>query len=247
MGSDGTLPIAAVTLAVALAAAAAWLAVRPWPEIRTTAPGQDAETSRTVIDRLHRRGVAAIGRIGIGPASRRRRASERLRVIQALGALAAELEAGQPPGAALVRAGGRPTVWPVTQTAVRMAGDVVEALGVDAQEHAVLRQLAACWQVGAETGAGLAASVGRLAATARAAEDVRVDLEGQLAGPRATARMLALLPLVGIGFGMMLGSDPLAWLLGTTPGRLCLLAGAVLTMVGTFWTGRIAARVERLL
>ena len=111
----------------------------------------------------------------------------------------------------------------------------------------MLRQLAACWQVGADTGAGLAASVGRLAATARAAEDVRVDLEGQLAGPRATARMLALLPLVGIGFGMMLGSDPLAWLLGTTPGRLCLLAGVILTAVGTVWTGRIAARVERLL
>jgi tight adherence protein B len=59
--------------------------------------------------------------------------------------------------------------------------------------------------------------------------------------------MLALLPLVGIGFGMMLGSDPLAWLLGTTPGRLCLLAGLVLTAAGTLWTGRIAARVERLL
>ena len=60
---------------------------------------------------------------------------------------------------------------------------------------------------------------------ARSSEDVRVDLEGQLAGPRATARMLALLPLVGIGFGMMLGSDPLSWLLGTTPGRLCLPGG----------------------
>ncbi len=168
-------------------------------------------------------------------------------MIQALGALAAELEAGQPPGAALGRSGGQPSVWPVTLAAVQMAGDVTAALAVDARENGVLRQLAACWQVGADTGAGLAVSVGRIAATARAAEDVRVDLEGQLAGPRATARMLALLPLVGIGFGMMLGSDPLAWLLGTTVGRLCLIVGLLLTVTGAFWTGRIAARVERLL
>jgi tight adherence protein B len=187
------------------------------------------------------------GRVGIGPATRRRRAHERLRVIQALGALAAELEAGQPPGTALERAGGRPSAWPAALAAVTMGGDAAQALGVDAQEHEVLRQLAACWQVGAGSGAGLAVSVGRLAATARAAEDVRVDLEGQLAGPRATARMLSLLPLVGIGFGIMLGADPLAWLLGTVPGRLCLLAGVVLTGLGALWTGRIAARVERLL
>lgn len=234
--------------AVAAAAAAAWLGIRPWPEVRAAARGQDRTARRrVVVDRMQQRAVDVIGRVGLGPASRRRRSRDRLRAIQALGALAAELESGQPPGTALARAAGQPSVWPATIAALQMSGDVVEAMAVDAREHAVLRQLAACWQVGADTGAGLAVSVGRLAATARAAEDIRVDLEGQLAGPRATARMLALLPLVGIGFGMMLGSDPLAWLLGTTPGRLCVLVGIVLTMAGTFWTGRIAARVERLL
>lgn len=244
MDSRGVFEVAAVTLA----AAAAWLAVRPWPDARAAgAAGQERATGAVAVDRLRRRAVDVVGHVGVGPASRRRRARERLRAIQALGALAAELEAGQPPGAALVRAAGQPPVWPVTVTAVQMAGDVVAALGVDARAHPVLRQLAACWQVGVDTGAGLAVSVGRIATTARSSEDVRVDLEGQLAGPRATARMLALLPLVGIGFGMMLGSDPLSWLLGTTPGRLCLLAGLLLTAAGTFWTGRIAARVERLL
>jgi tight adherence protein B len=234
--------------AVALGAAAAWLAVRPWPDARAASPAGAARADGAVaIDQLRRRAVDVVGHVGVGPASRRRRARERLRVIQALGALAAELEAGQPPGAALVRAAGQPPAWPATLTAVRMSGDVVAALGADARDNPVLGQLAACWQVGADAGAGLAASVGRIATTARSAEDVRVDLEGQLAGPRATARMLALLPFVGIGFGMMLGSDPLAWLLGTTPGRLCLLAGLVLTAAGTLWTGRIAARVERLL
>ena len=141
------------------------------------------------------------------------------RAVQALGALAAELEAGQSPREALLRAGGEPCVWPVARGALRMDGDVAGALLVDAQRHPPLRHLAACWEVAAASGAGLAAAVVRLAAGERAAEDVRVDLEGQLAGPRATARLLSLLPLVGIGVGMLLGSDPLAWLLTTGPGR----------------------------
>jgi tight adherence protein B len=198
-------------------------------------------------DRLRLLSAWSAARIGLGPASRRRRAAERLRVIQALGALSAELEVGQSPPAALVRVGGEPSVWPSAQGAVRLGGDVADALAVDAVRDPVLAHLSACWRVGAESGTGLAAAVARLAATARSAEDVRVDLEGQLAGPRATARLLAVLPAVGVAFGMMLGSDPLAWLLTSTPGRLCLLSGLVLTAVGTWWTGRIAGRVERLL
>ena len=189
----------------------------------------------------------ATARLGLGPAARRSRSRERLRVIQALGALSAELESGQPPGPAMRRAGGDPSVWPAALGALQMDGDVVSALAKDAVRHPVLAQLAACWQVGADSGSGLAAAVGRLAATARAAEDVRVDLEGQLAGPRASARLLAGLPFVGIAFGMMLGSDPLAWLLNSLPGRACLLLGLALTALGTWWTGRIAQRVERLL
>jgi tight adherence protein B len=74
-----------------------------------------------------------------------------------------------------------------------------------------------------------------------------VQLEAQLAGPRATARMLATLPLIGLAMGMLMGADPLQWLLGTAPGLLCLLGGALLTVAGMAWTGRIATAVERQL
>jgi tight adherence protein B len=234
-------------LAVSLAAAAAWLAVPPPAVRRAAVIALGPRPSRVSAAALRATGGRLVGRLGIGPASRRHRARERVRIIQALGALAAELEAGQPPRHALRRAAGEPSAWPVTLAALQLDGDVLAALAVDATAAPVLRQLAACWRVGSESGAGLAASVSRLAASARAAEDVRADLEGQLAGPRATARMLAILPLVGIAFGSMLGSDPLAWLLTSMPGRACLLVGVVLTGTGWWWTGRIAARVERLL
>ena len=235
-------------VAVVLVTVGAGLAWQPEAERRALVMSREARApTPSLPERMRRLSAWSVARIGLGPASRRRRALERLRVIQAVGALAAELEAGQSPRGALARVGGEPSVWPTAAGAVRLGGDVADALVADGARDPVLAHLAACWRVGAESGTGLAAAVARLAATARAAEDVRVDLEGQLAGPRATARLLGALPAVGIAFGMMMGSDPLAWLLTSVPGRACLLAGLVLTAAGTWWTGRIASRVERLL
>lgn len=232
---------------VILAASIGWLLAPPEGEARLHGLG-GRDTGRTTWRQRARAGGRWLaGRVGMGPASRRQRARGRVRVIQALGGLAAELEAGQPPREALRRTGGDPAVWPRALAAVSLDGDVPAGLVEDARAAPVLLQLAACWRVAADSGAALAPAITRLAQSARAAEEVRVDLEAQLAGPRATARMLALLPAVGIGFGLMLGSDPISWLLGTSAGWLCLGAGLALTSLGMWWTGRIAAGVERLL
>jgi tight adherence protein B len=228
--------------ALLVAGAVAWL--MPSAGDRRLPPALGAEGRRGLMERLGPRMAAA--RLGMGPASRRVQAAERVRTIQAMSALAAELESGQPPSVALVRARGRPPVWPRAAATAAQGGDVAAALELDAQAHPVLRQVAACWRVGVH-GSGLAASISRVAVAARAAEDVRVEMEGQLAGPRATARVLVVLPLVGVAFGFMLGTDPLAWLLGSTPGLICLAGGVGLTVLGLWWTGRIAASVERRL
>ncbi|MGA0945546.1 MAG: hypothetical protein ACO3UW_07235, partial [Candidatus Nanopelagicales bacterium] len=95
--------------------------------------------------------------------------------------------------------------------------------------------------------AGLADALDRLVTQERRAEEVRRELDAHLAAPRATARMLALLPALGIGLGLVLGGDPLGWLLGTTIGWACLALGLVLVGIGLGWASRIARRTERLL
>jgi tight adherence protein B len=237
-------------VAALLVATSVWLAMPAWPAERARVIAATHDSGSASVDRgerFRRLWTKARDRIGLGSASRRRRAHERMRVIQALGALAAELQAGQPPVAALTSAGGQPSVWPATVAAVRLGEDVSVALVVDAAHHPALHHLAACWQVAADSGSGLAPAVTQLAASARSAEDVRVHLEAELAGPRATARMLAVLPFVGLGFGIMLGADPVTWLLTSPFGMGCLAAGLSLTGLGTWWTGRIAAGVERML
>ena len=199
------------------------------------------------------RGIAARGRTqsawsALGSALRGRALAARTRraradaALNALIGLAAELRAGLPPQLALVQAST--TVWPTAIAAVRLDGDIPAALRHDAMHMPVLRSLAACWEAGAAAGSGLADAVDRLAASHRAAEEVRGELEVQLAGPRATARMLSGLPLIGIALGMLLGADPLGFLLGSAIGMACLVAGVALTVVGMWWTNRIAARVE---
>lgn len=232
-----------VIAAATLVALGAWWAIPPWSSTRAGV----VVVADTVGFVPRSQWIRAHSRVGLGPAARRRSARERARTVQALGAFAAELESGQAPTAALLGSGGEPCVWPTAAAAVPLGEDIVSALRVDARERAILLPLAACWNVSVSSGTGFAAAVSRLAASARAAEAVRVDLEGELAGPRATARILVLLPLIGVGFGIMLGSDPLSWLLLSVPGLGCLACGATLTAVGALWTGRIAASVERLL
>ncbi len=233
-----------IVAAVVLAAAAAWLAARPTSERRLAAMTGTVRASQFI--RVREALVARLAGIAVGPYARRRRSRERTLVLHALRALTSELEAGQPPAVAILRAAGEPSAWPHAERAARWGGDVPSAWELDSRRAPVLLQAAACWRVGAR-GSGLAASLRTVGDSARAAEDVRVEMEGQLAGPRATARMLAGLPVVGLVLGMLMGADPLAWLLGTVPGAACLVAGVVLTGVGMWWTGRIAQAVERRL
>lgn len=183
-------------------------------------------------------------RFGLRQRSRAQRALARRRVVEAVAALAAELRAGQPPTAALVHAAGNPPVWPTALAALRLDGSVSDALRLDAREHRLLASVAACWDVGSASGSGLSSSIERLAQGARRSEEVRAQLEAELSAPRATARLLSGLPLVGLGMAVILGVDPLNFLLGGPLGWGCLLGGAALIAAGILWTGRIAARIE---
>lgn len=181
-------------------------------------------------------------------------AATREALVELAEVLAAELRAGRDPGSALERAGAeaadprlRALVAPVVETA-RLGGDVASALrlaaGADPQARA-LRWLAAAWQVAESRGTGLATAVVRVAAAGRADADHRRQVAAELAAPRATARLLALLPVAGLALGSMLGARPVAVLLTTPLGLACLVAGTALDLLGVWWTARIARAVER--
>jgi tight adherence protein B len=67
-----------------------------------------------------------------------------------------------------------------------------------------------------------------------------------LAGPKATAQILTILPAVGLVVGALIGTDPLGVLLETPVGLLCLVAGAALAFAGRMWSARLVLRAGEL-
>jgi len=171
------------------------------------------------------------------------------RLVHALRALAAELSAGSAPADALERAAGDPPLWPHALAAARFGESIPRGLQQDAAATpalaAQLRQLGASWSVGVAHGAGLVASIERLALSVQAQFELRSVLSAELAAPRATMRMLSALPLVGVAMGYLLGADPIAWFLGSSVGALIVATAVALTIAGVVWTRRIVRRVDR--
>jgi tight adherence protein B len=126
----------------------------------------------------------------------------------------------------------------------RLGGDVPAALQADGEEQPVVLSLAALWEVSEGSGAALAGALDRLVAGAEQAEQVRREVGAQLAGPRATVRVLALLPLIGLGMGLLMGADPVGFLLGTPWGWACLVLAALLEAAGLFWMRRLVSGIE---
>ncbi|MGW7403399.1 type II secretion system F family protein [Streptomyces sp. NPDC054833] len=195
-------------------------------------------------------GVPVLRRLRLAREAGRARERRGDAVIALCGALAGEVRAGRQPGEALLRAerdsGGLADAQAAVLAAARFGGDVPGALAAAARQPGAegLLGLAACWRVAVDQGAGLAAGLDRLDGALRAERDQRADLRAQLAGARATAVMLAALPVLGLLLGTAMGADPLHVLLHTGAGLGCLVVGGVLEAVGLWWAARIVRGAE---
>ncbi|MER8186981.1 type II secretion system F family protein [Kitasatospora sp. NPDC094015] len=104
--------------------------------------------------------------------------------------------------------------------------------------------VAACWQITTESGSGLASGLDQVADALRAERALSEEIAGELAGPRATVALLAMLPAVGLLLGYALGAHPVRILLHTPAGLICLLGGVLLETAGLRWTSRIVRAAE---
>lgn len=112
------------------------------------------------------------------------------------------------------------------------------------QDTAAWQGLAAAWFVATDAGAPLAAALGDFAASLRNLAQTQRDLRTALAGPAATARMVMVLPIVGVLFGVVLGFDTLGTLFTTGPGLVCLGLGAALMFAARAWNRALVARAQ---
>lgn len=178
---------------------------------------------------------------------RRGLSARRAATVELCTALAAELRTGAMPTDALQRAvRAVPGVCDDAARVARLSGDVSSALVAASLRAGAggLARLAAVWSVSQHSGAGLADGCERIADWLRDDEALRREVAAQLAGARASARLLAFLPVLGILLGASMGARPLDVLLGTPYGLACLVVGGALAGLGLWWTERLARAVE---
>lgn len=75
-------------------------------------------------------------------------------------------------------------------------------------------------------------------------EQIAAEAEraGQVAGPRMSGYVMAVLPLMGLALGVGMGADPFRVLVQTPAGNSLLIVGVVLTCAGLLWSARIVRR-----
>ncbi len=178
--------------------------------------------------------------------ARRLRSARQHAAIELCDALAAELRAGLPAVRAIEHAFEVWPEWSSVVAAARLGGDVAQAMRACATHPGAegLRATAAAWDVASRSGVALADVLDRVANGLRSDAEARAEVTAALGPPRATAKLLAALPLFGLGLGVSMGAHPVAFLLGSGIGITCLGGGVMLAFLGVLWVEHLADAAE---
>lgn len=182
---------------------------------------------------------------------RGRRATESAALQGALDVLAGELRAGAHPVAAFETAAAE-TSAPVAASLravaarARLGVDVAGGLRTAAEHSAVpdhWMRLAVCWELAHRHGLPIASLMRTAHREFVERERFRSRVTAGMAGARATAAVLAGLPVLGIVLGQMIQADPIRILCSGGVGGVLLVVGTMLACLGLLWSDRITGRV----
>jgi tight adherence protein B len=169
----------------------------------------------------------------------------------ALGVLVTELRAGAHPADAVQAAAdshidGSPDVAQTLASvaaAARLGGNVPVMLGGVGPAHLRpwLDRFAKAWALADRYGIPLADLLDAVRCDTEHRVRFAAEVQARLAGPRATAAVLAGLPLLGLALGHAVGAAPWRVLSGTPVGQLLLVIGTGLACGGVLWSARLVS------
>lgn len=125
----------------------------------------------------------------------------------------------------------------------RLGADVAAGLAAAARSSALpghWDRLALCWRLASDHGLGIATLMRAAQRDIAARQRFSAQVSSSMAGARATASILAGLPVLGVLLGQLIGARPLGFLLGGHAGGWLLLVGSTLACGGLLWSDRIA-------
>jgi tight adherence protein B len=107
-----------------------------------------------------------------------------------------------------------------------------------------LAQFEAIWALGLENGGSISGAMQNLSLVFAEQENHRREIELAFAGPRATARLVGLLPVCGLLLAQLFGLNPLAAIFTKPLALVAVILGVILLVVGNLWTRSILSKAE---
>lgn len=180
-----------------------------------------------------------------------RRRRERRLIAAALEVLVGELRAGAHPvdafsAAAAESDGPVRDIMLTVASRIRLGADVSAGLWEAARMSTApesWERVAVCWNLAAEHGLAMATLVEAAHHDIVSRQRFSDTIHAGLAGARATAAILAAMPVIGVLLGGLIGAHPLSFLLGGPMGAMLLTTGVALMCAGVIWSARIIDRV----
>ncbi|NIH78109.1 type II secretion system F family protein [Amycolatopsis viridis] len=171
-------------------------------------------------------------------------------LAEALHAMVVDLRAGAPPALAAesAAADAAPPVADILEAvsgAARLGSDLAAALATVPTADPLLPargRLVRAWVLSQRHGLPLADLLDAVRRDISAELRFTSQAEAAMAGPRASAAVLAALPGFGLLLGEGMGAHPVHILLATGGGNLLLLLGTGLVIAGGTWSARITRR-----
>jgi tight adherence protein B len=181
----------------------------------------------------------------------RRAAQDGANLEAALDVLVGELRVGAHPVRAFHAAAGE-SVGAVAASLravaarARLGADVTAGLRAASRSSSLPAQwdrLAVCWQLASEHGLAIATLMHAAQRDIGERQRFSARVTSSMAGARATATILAGLPVLGVLLGQLIGARPLGFLLGGHIGGWLLVVGSSLACAGLLWSDRITDRL----
>jgi tight adherence protein B len=222
----------------------------PWP---SDADRGLSDVSATFVWRTLGARARGSGRSGITGREEARREEAQMRAVRLL---CQELEAGAAPSGAWAAAAAiAADSSPYFQAAAAAASagqdaglalrTATRASDVPGRGEASLQRLGSAWSASAALGGSGSAVLERWLEDMDARARGRDALAAALAGPRASAAMIAGLPIVGIGLGSAMGTAPLRVLTGSGIGIALGALGFAFELAGLLWVRQIIRSAQR--
>ncbi len=182
--------------------------------------------------------VGTIGTLARGRRREKQRGRAEMDAARACALLAAEVRAGRPPESAVEVVSRDCPIFEPAAAALLVGDDPVRAWREQGARpgQGGLADLARAWEVSRACGAPMGPSLDQVAQALDREAEVARTVRSELASAQATGRLMAALPLVGIGLGYGIGGQPIDFLVTTRLGLACTLLATLLACAGALWT-----------